>query len=365
MLDCNYYTDREKCALYTKETSSYRTKILCFLAALLLAVLTIGAVLKGGGVSPGELAADIRHLSFPGLLLSVLAMFGFIFFEGTALTVIVRSLGYPAKHRRGFVYSAADIYFSAITPSASGGQPASAFFMIRDGISATAVMASLLLNLIMYTMAIITLGLITIVVFPQIFLQFSLLGKLFILIGILTLTMLAVLFYLLMRRQKLLKKLALGTASVLERFHCHRLAGKIRGKLDRMLGEYQQCVNLLFDKKHMLLKVYLLNLLQRISQIFVTIFVFYAMGGRCAMIPKLFATQIYVVLGSNSMPVPGAMGVADYLMLNGYMALMDQADAFRLEILGRGISFYACMILSMITTGIGYLLLKKYKWGKH
>ncbi|MCQ4775571.1 flippase-like domain-containing protein, partial [Lacrimispora saccharolytica] len=132
------------------------------------AVLTITAVLKGGGVSPGELATDIRNLLIPGLLLAVSGMFGFIFFEGMALTVIVRSLGYPAKHRQGFVYSAGDIYFSAITPSASGGQPASALFMIRDGIPTTAVMAALLLNLIMYTMVIITIVLFTILLFRKI-----------------------------------------------------------------------------------------------------------------------------------------------------------------------------------------------------
>ena len=349
----------------TKEISSYRNKVICFLAAFLLAVLTITAVLRGGGVSPGELAADIQDLSIPGILLSVFSMFGFIFFEGAALTVIVRSLGYPAKQRRGFVYSAADIYFSAITPSASGGQPASAFFMIRDGIPATAVMASLLLNLIMYTMAIITIGLAAVLLFPKIFLRFSIPGRIFILIGILTLTGLAILFYLLMRKQLLLKKLALGTAALLEWLHCHRAARKISQKLDHALQEYNQCVNLLFDKKQMLLQVYLLNLCQRLSQLGVTLFVFLAMGGRYSILPELFATQIYVVLGSNSMPVPGAMGIADYLMLTGYQALMGKAAVYQLEILGRGISFYACMILSMIITGIGYLLLKKHKQGRN
>ena len=351
--------------LNTKETSSYRNKIICFLAALLLAVLTITAVLKGGGVSPGELAADIRDLSIPGILLSIFSMFGFIFFEGAALTVIVRSLGYPAKHRRGFVYSAADIYFSAITPSASGGQPASAFFMIRDGIPATAVMAALLLNLIMYTMAIITIGLAAVLLFPKIFLLFSIPCRIFILIGILTLTGLAVLFYLLMRKQLLLKKIALGTAALLNRFHFHRAAEKICQKLNHSLQEYNQCVNLLFDKKQMLLQVYLLNLCQRLSQLGVTLLVFLAMGGSCSVLPELFATQVYVVLGSNSMPVPGAMGIADYLMLTGYQALMSKAAAYQLEILSRGISFYVCMILSMIVTGIGYLFLKKHKWGKN
>ena len=115
----------------------------------------------------------------------------------------------------------------------------------------------------------------------------------------------------------------------------------------------------------MLLQVYLLNLLQRLSQLLVTVFTFLAMHGNPARLMKLFATQVYVVLGSNSMPVPGAMGVADYLMINGYMELMTKEQAYRLEILRRGLSFYTCMILSMIVTGIGYLLLKKNTRGNN
>lgn len=325
----------------------------------LLALLTITAVLRGGGISASELAGSIREASPLWLILAICSMSGFIIFEGAALTVIVRSLGYPAKHRRGFVYSAADIYFSAITPSASGGQPASAFFMIRDGIPATAVMAALLLNLVMYTIAVMTAGLFALILYPQIFFHFSLAGRLFILIGILTLTCLALLFYLLLRRQYLLQKLALGCAALLERLHCLRLAAKIRHKLDKVLDEYQQCVNLIFGKRRMLLQVFLLNLLQRLSQLLVTVFSFLAIHGTSDKLSRLFATQIYVVLGSNSMPVPGAMGVADYLMLNGYMELMTKEQAYRLELLSRGLSFYTCMLLSMLVTAVGYFLLKQ------
>lgn len=347
------------------KTSSIRNKIICFIAAFLLAVLTIATVLKGGGISADELIASIRNASVPGLIASILGMLGFIYFEGAALTVIVRSTGYPARHRRGFVYAAADIYFSAVTPSASGGQPASAFFMINDGIPAVVVMAALLLNLIMYTMAIFTIGLFAILLFPEIFLHFSPICKVLIIIGIFTLIGLTFLFYLLLRRQRLLQRLALGCASILERLHCRHIAAKIRHKLDQALTEYSECVDLIFGKKKMLAQVYLLNLLQRLSQLMVTVFTFCAIHGNPSKIMELFATQIYVVLGSNSVPVPGSMGVTDYLMLNGYMELMTKDQAYRLEILSRGLSFYVCMMISMVTTGLGYLLLKKRKRGNN
>ena len=119
-----------------------RNKILCFFATIMIAAVTIYAVFRGGGVSFGQLAESIRDASVPGIALSCISMFGFIFFEGEALREIVFHMGYPTKHKDAFVYSAADIYFSAITPSASGGQPASAFFMIKDGMPATTVMAA-------------------------------------------------------------------------------------------------------------------------------------------------------------------------------------------------------------------------------
>ena len=110
---------------------------------------------------------------------------------------------------------------------------------------------------------------------------------------------------------------------------------------------------MIFGKKKMLAKAYGLNLLQRFSQLLVTLAAFSAIGGSKSLFPKLFAIQVYVVLGSNSIPVPGAMGVADYLMINGYLELMNKEQAYQLEIISRGLSFYACMILSLITVGVG------------
>ena len=148
--------------------------LICCIVTLILAAFTIYAVLKGSGISLNELIADLRDASLWGLIPASIGTLGFIWFEGEALRVIVRHMGYPTKRTQGFVYAAADVYFSAITPSASGGQPASAFFMMQDKIPGTAVMTALLLNLIMYTLAIITIGIADILLFPGIFLNFNL-----------------------------------------------------------------------------------------------------------------------------------------------------------------------------------------------
>ena len=157
-----------------------KNKIICFIVTLLLAAFTIYAVFSGGGISFDELMTCIKNASWPELILAMLSMLGFIYFEGEAIRVIVAHMGYPTKRSHGFVYSAADVYFSAITPSASGGQPASAFFMMRDGMPGAAVMTALLVNLIMYTLAVVTIGLVDVIFFPKIFLNFTWAGKLLI-----------------------------------------------------------------------------------------------------------------------------------------------------------------------------------------
>ncbi len=338
-----------------------KNKIICFFIALLLAAVTIYAVFQGGGVSFHALWARLKEASWQGIVLAVISMLGFIYFEGEAIRVIVCHMGYSVKRNRGFIYAAADVYFSAITPSASGGQPASAWFMIQDGIPGTAVMTALLLNLIMYTLAILTIGLLDIFFFPGVFLHFSIGCRVLILIGGLVLAGLAVLFFLLLKKQNIVKALGLFLITLLTRLHLKRLAHRLEKRLDASIDKYSQCASLVLNGKTMLLKAYLFNLLQRLSQIIVTLFTFAAMHGDWRRLPELLATQIYVVLGSNCVPIPGGVGVTDYLMLQGYKQLMDRGSAYQLEILSRGLSFYVCIFVSLITVCIGYIVCTRNK----
>lgn len=77
--------------------------------------------------------------------------------------------------------------------------------MLKDGIAGTAVMAALLLNLIMYTLAILTIGLVDILIFPEVFLNFSIGCRVLIVAGGLALAGLGIIFYLLLRRQALIE----------------------------------------------------------------------------------------------------------------------------------------------------------------
>ncbi len=317
-----------------------KKKVLWTIFTLCISVLTIYALFYNSGLSVSELWQKIKEASPIWLIPAALCMLGFIFFEGRSLVLILRTLGYPAKKRRGFLYASADIYFSSITPSATGGQPASAYFMHKDGISGVAVTVSLILNLTMYTLAIITLGLISIIFFPKTFLSFTLPCKILILIGIVMMILLTEFFIILLKKQSILLKLGNLVISILKRLHFNSAAEKLRLKLDSVIENYKECVVTLAGKKKLLVKTYFLNLLQRTSQILVTVFCYFALHGNVSDALRVFAIQTYVVMGSNFIPIPGAVGVSEFLMYFGYTMLLGEESAYSLAILGRGISFY-------------------------
>lgn len=328
---------------------------------LALAAVTVVLVVKSSGMSIKELAGALRSAKPLWLLPAALCMLGIIVFEGEAVLAILRRAGYPRRHGRGFVYAAADVYFSAITPSATGGQPGSAYFMMKDGIPAAVVTASLLLNLVMYTAAILSIGAVCLAASPQTFWHFQPGGRLLIAFGAAVLGILGAAFFLLLWKQETLFKIAMKLMDVLHRMHLMHHPDRWKKRLLRAMHEYKECVDLLAGSRKMWVQAYLFNLLQRAAQFGVTLFVYLSLGGNPGKLWELWVTQCFVVLGSNCVPIPGSMGVTDFLMLDGYRNMMDKELTYAVQVISRGLSFYCCILISGLAVLTGYLLLRRRK----
>lgn len=336
-----------------------KSKLLWSLLFLVIAALTVFAVMaQSKSFSFGEFLTFVAN-AHPGYLgIAFLCMLGFIFFEGAALYSLCRGFGHRRALGHHCFYSAADIYFSAITPSASGGQPACAYFMIRDGIPGIVVTVALIVNLAMYAISILVLGLITFIASPAVFLSFSPLSKILIILGYLMQIGLSFFFILLVTKKSLLHRICSWGLRVLGKMHLLRRVEERQQKLDRAMADYERYSEMLSGQWRMLVRVFFFNLLQRASQITVTAFTFLATAGDPHRFLDVWCLQSYTVIGSNCVPIPGAMGVSDYLLLDGfggYLGLSSQSAA-NLELLSRSLSFYSCIILCGIAVVIKYIL---------
>ena len=116
-----------------------------------MAVGTVFAVAsQSQSFSVEKFCEFIKTASPVYLAAALLCMIGYIMFEALAIRAMCREFKFRCSLKNSFVYSASDIYFSAITPSASGGQPACGYFMVKDGIPAVFTTVALVANLAAY-----------------------------------------------------------------------------------------------------------------------------------------------------------------------------------------------------------------------
>ncbi len=298
----------------------------------------------------------LHSASIPWLALAFACMLISVWSEGGAILQICRGFGHPRRSVDGFAYASADVYFSAITPSATGGQPASAFFMMRDGIPGPVSTVALLVNLIMYTLSIVVVGLLCFVLRPGVYRMFSPFARAMILAGCAIQCALVLLLMLLLKKHALLYRACDGVLRLLARL---RLLRRLEGKRERLrtaIEDYRRNVELAVGQRSMLRRAFALNLLQRVLLIAVTMCAFRASGGATAQMLDAWTVQGFSVLGCSFVPIPGAMGVADLMLMDGLGQMMARECAANLELLSRSISFYSCILICGVVVLAKYLL---------
>jgi len=326
-----------------------------------IAVLSIALVmLQSRDFSLPDFMRYVKSASPVWLIVSLLSMLGFIFFEAFAILTLCRAFGAKKSLWNGYIYSASDIYFSAITPSATGGQPASAYFMVKDGINGMMATSILVANIGMYTLAIIFVGIVCLLFKFDVFLRYSTVSQILIIIGLFIQIALFIFFWLLLKKDHLLQKICNGGLNLLCKLRVIRNKEHVKAKLDAYMDKYRKYSHLITGQRKALTICFIFNLLQRLAQMSVTLFVFMATTGKgiSAAIDLLFM-QGYVTLGANCIPIPGAMGISDYLMLDGFGSIMEESQAVNLELLSRTFSFYSCVIICGVSVLIQYCIIKR------
>lgn len=297
--------------------------------------------------------AFIKQASLKWVLLALAGMFGFILFEALAIRVLCNAFGYKTKVTRAIGYASSDICFSAVTPSATGGQPAAAYLMMKDKIPGAITTIILLVNLTLYTISIIIIGVICFLAKPDLLRNFTPVSNILIIIGFLFQFVLITVFILLVYKEKIIMKIASFGIKLLSKLHLMHNGAKKQEHLIQVEKQYKECAAAIKQHKTALLAALFFNIMQRVSQLFISVCVFLATGGMLKKAYDVFITQGFVVLGSHSVPIPGSVGVADYLFFDGFKHFV--VDPTNLELFSRGISFYCCIIICAIINLLIYI----------
>ena len=127
------------------------------------------------------------------------------------------------------------------------------------------------------------------------------------------------------------------------------------------MEEYTLCSKMLLGRSSILVESFFWNLCQRLSYFMVTFLLFLAVGKRSAMAAHATAVQVLSCVGSNCIPIPGAMGAADYMLLDGFGQILSEENAVTMEMLCRGVTFYGSVSVGLIIVVIGYFIGRRNK----
>lgn len=293
------------------------------------------------------------------ILLGVLAMFANWLMNSAILQSIAKIINTKFSFLKALKITMIGQYYSAITPFASGGQPAQIYHMKNDAFTIGKATSILIIKFIIYQI-VVTFYSLVMFAFKLKFISSQISMALpFVVIGI-TISCLGIFLILsLFFNQKLIKKVLVFFLKLAKRLKLLKDLEKSQKKADHHLEEYMACINKIKKSKLQAIWVFVLTLLQLTFYFSITYFVYRALGFSQARFIEILAIQSLLYMAVSFIPTPGAVGVSEGGFHILFKVFFSKNVLVYAMVLWRIISYYLSILLGGLTTFIDHLLLTK------
>ena len=309
------------------------------------------------GEDLGKSIRIIREVKKIYLLPAVACVVFFIWGESIIIHYLMRTLGTRLKKWTCFLFSSIGFFFSCITPSASGGQPAQIYYMRRKNIPIPVATLVLMIVTITYKAVLVLVGL-AIIVFGQGFMHRYLTGilpvfYLGILLNVLCVGFMLILVFHTTLAQSLMEK-GLG---FLEKLHLMHYKQSRHEKLNAAMEKYKETAVYFKTHKHVVLIVLAITFAQRFALFLSTYFVYLAFGLSDYAVGTIVMLQAVISISVDMLPLPGGMGISEKLFLTIFVPVFGAQLVLPGMILSRALSYYTELLLSALLTVLAHFTL--------
>ncbi len=299
--------------------------------------------------------ADIKWL-----ILAIIFIVLFIYGESHIINYMLKTFGIRTKRFSCFLYSCVGFFFSCITPSATGGQPMQLYYMRKNKISVPVATVVLMIVTITYKAVLVAVGL-WLLIFDRSFINERLSGILFVFyLGIILNVFCVVAMMVLVFNQSLAKRIVVFIIRFLEKLHIikHK-EGRIE-KFDASMDTYARTAKYLKNNIPVMIKVFLITVLQRFAYFFVTYFIYRSFGLKGTGVYTIVMLQAVISLSVDMLPLPGGMGISEALFNIIFLPVFGQALLLPGMVLSRSLSFYTELFLSAGFTIFAHIYIGRF-----
>ena len=283
------------------------------------------------------------------LCAGVILVVFFVSGESTIIFYMMRSLKIHAPFIHCIKYSFVGFFYSCITPSASGGQPAQIYYMSKENIDVSISTLVLMIVTIAYKFVLVVVGAGVILFHHDLISTYMAKTKFFFYLGLLLNVGCIAFMMILVFMPGLTKKLMILGHNILVKFHVMKHRESRLEKLSKAMDKYGKASDYFKSHKMVIINVLLLSILQRFILFFVTYLVYCSLGLRGANWTDIVLLQAVISVAVDMLPLPGGVGASETLFLSMFGPIFGSSIYSGL-LLSRGISYYALILISAAVT---------------
>lgn len=297
----------------------------------------------------GGIWDSIQEAKKTYLWAGVILVVFFVCGESTIIFYMMRSLKIHAPFAHCIKYSFVGFFYSCITPSASGGQPAQIYYMSKEEIDVSISTLVLMIVTIAYKFVLVVVGIGIMLFHNDLILTYMEKTRWVFYLGLILNVGCIILMMILVFMPKLTKRLMILGHHLLVKLHLMKHREARVEKLSNAMDKYAKASDYFKTHKMVVFNVVLISIAQRFLLFLVTYLVYCSLGLRGNSGADIVLLQAVISVAVDMLPLPGGVGASESLFVSIFQPIFGGAVYSGL-LLSRGISYYALILISAVVT---------------
>ena len=268
----------------------------------------------------------------------------YAFLEGFIVYVFFRFQKVKVRVGTNLMVGLIGMYYSSITPAATGGQPMQVYSLKKRGVPPGVSTSALAVKFFCWQCALLLLGAVLWLRDPAFIKENMRGGVWFLLIGFLVngLTVLGVVLLAISRNT--VRALIVFFVNLAHKLRIIKDKAKTASKFDAALNDFHASVNLLTQHPFQFLVLFLLSLLEVLAMMSAIYFVYRGLGLNTANYVSLVTMQTMLFIAASFTPLPGASGAQEGGFYLFFGSFFPENIIFAAMFVWRFVTYYMSII---------------------
>ncbi len=325
----------------TKKTTIFR---------YLYIILTILVIVLIGVLDPNfeGMFVALESLDPIWLLISIAVLLMYWFTDGLLIQHISSYMYGHYSTKKSLKIGLIGLYYGALTPSATGGQPMQVIYMRRDGIGTGTATGIIGVKLIVYQVSLCAIALASLLIAGAKY--YSEYNQVFWLtiIGFIVNIALVIIISLSLFNRTFINKCGFGIINLLAKIHIYKTKEKMesaKNTFTNTMNEFHESMSYIMKHKFRVFLSFLISVVNLLFMFAIPYCIYRAMGFCEHTLFSLLSLQTFLYLAVSFIPTPGSSGASEGGFYLFYGKIFPGENLFVSMLLWRFLTYYAILFV--------------------